>query len=138
MLYVLYNVQDTWYDLHTLLSEVNQMATTLFADEVVLVTDLRKNLSAYLDKVRLGQPITIVQGNRADVALVSRADLAAVLREADRARRLAEQLESIIETAEIIADEETMDKIRQSEEDITAGRYVTLNELKAELGYNNG
>ena len=114
------------------------MATTLFADEVVLVTDLRKNLSTYLDKVRRGQPITIVQGNRADVALVSRADLAAVLREADRAHRLAEQLESIIETAEIMADEETMDKIRQSEEDITAGRYVTLNELKAELAYNNG
>ncbi len=114
------------------------MAITLFADEVVLVTDLRKNLSAYLDKARHGQPITIVQGNRADVALVSRADLAAVLREADRAHRLAEQLESIIETAEIMADEETMDKIRQSEEDITAGRYVTLNELKAELSHNNG
>ena len=113
------------------------MATTLFADEVVLVTDLRKNLSAYLDKARRGQPITIVQGNQADVALVSRADLAAVLREADRARRLAEQLESIIETAEIMADEEMMEKIRQSEEDITAGRYITLNELKAELSHNN-
>jgi prevent-host-death family protein len=137
MLYVLYTVQDTWYDTCTLPSEVIQMATTLFADEVVLVTDLRKNLSAYLDKVRHGQPITIVQGNRADVALVSRADLATVLREADRARRLAERLESIIETAEILTDDETMDKIRHSEEDISTGRYVTLNELKAELGYSN-
>lgn len=114
------------------------MATTLFADEVVLVTDLRKNLSAYLDKVRRGQPITIVQGNRADVALVSRADLATVLLEAERTRRLAEQLESIIETAEILADDEMIDKIRQSEEDITTGRYVTLNELKADLGFNDG
>jgi len=114
------------------------MATTLFADEVVLVTDLRNNLSAYLEKVRHGQPITIVQGNRADVALVSRADLAAALREADRARRLADQLDSIIETAAVLADDEIMDKIRRSEEDITAGRYVTLNELKAELNFNNG
>lgn len=114
------------------------MATTLFADEVVLVTDLRKNLSAYLEKVRRGQPITIVQGDRADVALVSRADLATALREAEQARRLADQLESIIETAAVLADGELMDKIRRSEEDVAAGRYVTLNELKAELNLNNG
>jgi len=114
------------------------MTSTLFADEVVLITDLRKNLSAYLEKARRGQPITIVQGSRADVALVSRADLAAALREADRARRLADQLESILETAEILADDEMMDKIRRSEEDITAGRYITLNELKAAFGLNNG
>lgn len=114
------------------------MPTTLFADEVVLVTDLRKNLSAYLDKVRSGQPITIVQGDRADVALISRADLAAALREAEQARRLADQLESILETATVLGDDELMDKIRLSEEDIAAGRYVTLNELKAELNLNNG
>ena len=114
------------------------MTTTLFSDEVVLITDLRKNLSAYLDKARRGQPITIVQGNRADVALVSRADLAAALHEADRARRLADQLESILETAEIMADDELMDKIRGSEEDITAGGYTTLDQLKAELDRNNG
>jgi len=113
------------------------MTSTLFADEVVLVTDLRKNLSAYLEKVRSGHPITIVQGNRADVALVSRADLAAALREAEHARRLSDQIESFIETAEILADREMLDKIRGSEEDVVAERYLTLNELKAEFGLNN-
>ena len=110
------------------------MATTLFADEVVLVTDLRKNLSAYLEKARRGQPITIVQGNRADVALISRAELAAALREADRARRLADYLDSLIETAEILADDEMMDKIRRSMEDVENDRYVTIEEAKAQLG----
>jgi prevent-host-death family protein len=123
-----------WYDTYTLSSEVNQMATTLFADEVVLVTELRRNLSAYLEKARRGQPITIVQGNQADVALVSRADLAAALREADRARRLADHLESIIETAEILADDEMMDKIRRGMEDVKNNRYVTVEEAKAQLG----
>jgi len=110
------------------------MATTLFADEVVLVTELRKNLSAYLEKARRGQPITIVQGNRADVALINRADLAAALREADRARRLADYLDSLIETAEILADDEMMDKIRRSMEDVEHNRYVTIEEAKAQLG----
>jgi prevent-host-death family protein len=110
------------------------MVTTLFADEVVLVTDLRKNLSAYLEKARRGQPITIVQGNQADVALVNRNDLSAALREADRARRLADQLESLIETAEIMADDEMMDKIRRSMEDVENNRYVTIEEAKAQLG----
>ncbi len=106
------------------------MVTTLFADEVVLVTDLRKNLSAYLEKARRGQPITIVQGNQANVALVNRDDLAAALHEADRARRLADQLESLIETAEIMADDEMMDKIRRSMEDVENNRYVTIEEAR--------
>ena len=110
------------------------MVTTLFADEVVLVTDLRKNLSAYLEKARRGQPITIVQGNQADVALVNRNDLSAALREADRARRLADQLEGLIETAEILGDDELMDKIRRGMEDVENNRYVTIEEAKAQLG----
>ena len=53
--------------------------STLFSDQVVLITELRKNLAAYLDQARSGHPISIVQGNRADVALVRRDALADIL-----------------------------------------------------------
>jgi prevent-host-death family protein len=105
--------------------------TALFSDEIVLVTDLRKNLSAYLEKVRAGQPITIMQGSQADVALVRRDALAQVYHEVEALR---EALESLIETYEILGDAEMMDKIQRSEQDIASGRYITLEELKAELG----
>ena len=48
-----------------------------FADDIVSVTNLRKDLPAMLDRVRSGVPITIMQGDRADLAIVRRADLAA-------------------------------------------------------------
>ncbi len=106
----------------------------LFSDEVVLVTDLRKNLSAYLEKARSGQPITIMQGNKADIALVRRDSLAEAYRQMEENQALQDKLEGLIETYEILDDPEMMDKIRRSEEDIVAGRYITLDELKAELG----
>ena len=104
-----------------------------FADEVVQVTELRRNLSSYLEKARQGRPVSIVQGNRADLVIVRRDDVAEAYSEAERAQKLLEQLDSWIETREIAADEDLMDKIRRSEEDIVAGRYVTLDELKAKL-----
>lgn len=105
----------------------------LFSDEVILVTDLRKNLSACLEKVRNGQPITIMQGNKADVALVRRDTLAEAYRQLEEIQTLRDTLEGLIETYDILNDPEMMDKIRRSEEDIVADRYVTLKELKAEL-----
>ena len=105
----------------------------LFSDEVILVTDLRKNLSACLKKVRDGQPITIMQGNKADVALVRRDTLAEAYRQLEEIQTLRDTLEGLIETYDILNDPEMMDKIRRSEEDIVADRYVTLKELKAEL-----
>ena len=105
----------------------------LFSDEVILVTDLSKNLSACLEKARAGQPITIMQGNKADVALVRRDTLAEAYRQLEEIQTLRDTLEGLIETYDILNDPEMMDKIRRSEEDIVADRYVTLKELKAEL-----
>ena len=105
----------------------------LFSDEVILVTDLRKNLSACLEKARAGLPITIMQGNKADVALVRRDTLAEAYRQLEEIQTLRDTLEGLIETYDILNDPEMMDKIRRSEEDIVADRYVTLKELKAEL-----
>ncbi len=96
-----------------------------FTDEIVLISDLRKNLSHYLDKARAGTPISIMQGNRADVVLVSRAEMARLLKRID-------QFESWVETYEILTNPDAMDDIRRSADDIAAGRYVTLDQLEAE------
>jgi len=98
-----------------------------FSDQVVLVSDLRKNLSYYLDKARTGTPISIMQGNRADVVLVGRDEMARLL-------NLVDRLESWVETLEILADSETMDDLRRSADDIAAGRYIALDQLQAEWG----
>jgi prevent-host-death family protein len=106
----------------------------LFSDKVVLITELRKNLASYLDQVRNGHPISIVQGNRADVALISRDNLANILEQLEKTRQLVAKLEAQIETYEILADLDLLDKIQRSEDDITQGHFVTLEELQAELG----
>lgn len=107
---------------------------TLFSDQVVLVTDLRKNLASYLEQARRGHPISIVQGNQADVALIRRDTLADILHQLEKARQLIAELEAQVETYEILADADLLDKIRRSEEDIAQDRFVTLDELPAELG----
>ncbi len=108
---------------------------TIFSDEVVQVSDLHKNLSAYLEKVRNGQPVSIEQDNRADVTLIRRDTLRQVYSQLREAKELIDRLEGLLETQEILADDEMMDKIRRSEEDIAQGRGVTLEELKTELGF---
>ena len=107
---------------------------TLFSDQVVLVTELRKNLSSYLEQVRSGRPISIVQGNQADVALIRRDTLADILNQLEMARRLIAELEAQVETYEILADAELLDKVRRSEEDIAQERFVILDELQSESG----
>ncbi|MBC8448275.1 MAG: type II toxin-antitoxin system Phd/YefM family antitoxin [Chloroflexi bacterium] len=107
---------------------------TLFADQIVSVTELRRNLPAYLDTVRSGRPLSIMQGNRADVAIVRREDMVRAFEEAEEAKKLVAELESWIETYEILADEAFMAGIQGSEEDIAQGRCITLEGLKAELG----
>ena len=107
---------------------------TIFSDEVVPVAELRKNLSSYLEKVRNGQPISIVQGDKADVALIRRDTLRQVYGQLEEARKAVAELERLIETYEILADDDLMDKIRRSEEDIAQGRFISLEDLKAELG----
>ena len=50
------------------------MVSSSFSDEVVSVTKLRKEMTAMLEKVRSGVPVTIMQGDTADVAIVRRRD----------------------------------------------------------------
>lgn len=108
--------------------------STLFSDQVVLVSELRKNLASYLDQVRRGRPVSIVQGNQADVALIRRDTLADILDQLEKACQLIAELEAQVETYEILADTDLLGKIRRSEEDIAQGRFVTLDELQTGLG----
>ena len=111
------------------------MNNVLFADQVVQVTDLRRNLSSYLEQVRSGQPISIMQGNQADIAMIRRDTISELISELEKARKLIDTLERVIETYEILADDEMMEAIRHGEEDIAQGRYVSLEELKTELEF---
>lgn len=51
----------------------------------------------------------------------------------DRIRKDLEMLDSIIETLEIMSDEELVESIRRAEEDIKAGRVRPLEEFLKEL-----
>jgi len=102
-----------------------------YTPKAVTVRDLRENLATYLAQAGSGQPVSVIQDGQSPVVLIREADLA----EMYRTRRFLDDLESLIETYEILADEEMMDDIRRSEQDIAAGRYVTLDELKTELGF---
>jgi hypothetical protein len=44
--------------------------------------------------------------------------------------KLREELDSIIETLEIMSDEELMEGIRRSKEDVNAGRYKELKSVE--------
>jgi len=51
----------------------------------------------------------------------------------ERMSRDLEVLDSIIETLEIVSDEELMESIRRAEEDVRAGRVRPLEEFLEEL-----
>jgi len=46
----------------------------------------------------------------------------------------SEEWEALEETLEILSDPETMDALRQSDEDVEAGRLTSWDEVKRELG----
>ena len=79
-----------------------------FSDEIVSVTNLRKDLPAMLDRVRSGVPVTIMQGDRADLVVVKRADLAAMIRETQALRDQLAALAGELETREVLDDPDLM------------------------------
>ena len=83
-----------------------------FSDEIVSVTNLRKDLPAMLDRVRSGVPVTIMQGDRADLVVVKRADLAAMIRETQALRDQLAALAGELETRETLDDPDRMESIR--------------------------
>jgi len=81
-------------------------------------SDARARLSELLDEVRGSQEHVVITRNGRPVALLMSLD----------------EYESLEETIEVLSDEDLMEQLRQSEEDVKAGRLVDLDDLLKKYG----
>jgi hypothetical protein len=72
------------------------MANTVFSDEIVLATDLKKRQRHWFDRARETGGVTIVQGGVADLVLVRRQQVAETVEAVAHARTAAQFLREII------------------------------------------
>lgn len=100
-----------------------------FSDDIVSVTNLRKDLPAMLTRVRNGVPVTIMQGDQADVVIVKRADLAAMASEAEALRIRIVELSGEIETLEVLSDPQLLASVRAGLSAMRDGRVIALDDL---------
>ncbi len=100
-----------------------------FGDDVVSVTNLRRDLPAMLERVRGGVPVTIMQGDRADLAIIKRTDVAALSGEVQTLRKQLADLAGELETLEILSDQRLMASIRAGVHDLEEGRTIALADL---------
>jgi antitoxin YefM len=86
--------------------------------KTVPFTEARAGLSKLVDEVAGKQEqVFITRNGKASVVLLSVAEY-----------------ESMVETIEALSDEELMEGLKRSEEDVKAGRVYTWDEVKRELG----
>lgn len=90
------------------------MMTTM---EIIPITEAKTRIAELADRVaREHDHFTITRNGRADVMLISVAEY-----------------ESMQETLDILADDETLADLRQSREDFDAGDSFNIGEVRAEL-----
>ena len=81
-------------------------------------TDARSRLSELVDEVELlHEHVVITRNGRPAAVLLS-----------------SDEYESLQETLEVLGDDETLEALRESEEDVKAGRTYTLDQVKRDLG----
>ncbi|HEY7733132.1 MAG TPA: type II toxin-antitoxin system Phd/YefM family antitoxin [Gaiellaceae bacterium] len=86
--------------------------------KIVPFTEARARLTELLDDVEMRQEhVVITRKGRPAAVVVS-----------------PEEWEAIQETVEVLQDEELLAALRESEEDVEAGRVFSLEEVKRELG----
>ncbi len=85
---------------------------------VVPFTEARTHLTELLDDVEARHEHVVITRNGRPAAIVIS----------------SEEWEALEETLEILSDPETMDALRQSDEDVEAGRLTSWDEVKRELG----
>ena len=100
-----------------------------FSDDIVSVTNLRRDLPSMLTRVRNGVPVTIMQGDQADLVIVKRADLAAMAGEAEALRARVADLSREIETLEILSDPQLLASIQAGRGAMHDGRVIALDDL---------
>ena len=81
-------------------------------------TEARSNLSELLDYVQAEQEHVVITRNGKNVGLLMSVD----------------EWESWEETFEVLQDEELLEMLKRSEEDVKAGRLVDWDEVKRDLG----
>jgi prevent-host-death family protein len=97
------------------------MSRILYSSDMaktVPFTEARATLSDLLDYVQAEQDHVVITRNGKQVALLMSMD----------------EWESWEETIEVLSDRELMETLRQSEEDVKAGRLVEWDEVKRDLG----
>lgn len=86
-------------------------------------------ISATIAKATLYNLLDEVSRKRKRISITEKGKTKAVLMS-------AEELESLEETMEILADKKLMRDIRQGEKDIAEGRYSDWEDVKKELGWD--
>jgi antitoxin YefM len=85
--------------------------------ETIPITEAKSRIAELADRVaRVYDHVTITRNGRADVMLISVAEY-----------------ESMQETLDILADDETLDDLRRSRQDFTHGEVFDAHRVRAEL-----
>jgi prevent-host-death family protein len=85
---------------------------------VVPFTEARSALSELLDQVsERHEHVVITRNGRPAAVVVS-----------------SEEYEALVETLEVLEDAETLEALRESEEDVREGRVYPVDEVRRELG----
>jgi len=102
--------------------------------QLVPTSHFRRDIDQFLMQAANGRQIRVKLSGKIQVEILSEKKAKELRRRARLNNKIREWFESWQETQEILADPVMMDSIRRSEEDIKAGRVVTLDELKVKLG----
>ena len=86
--------------------------------KIVPFSEARAHLTDLLDSVEQQHEHVVITRNGRPAAVVI----------------ATEEYEALQETLEILGDEETMEALRRSDEDVAAGRVTSWDEVKRELG----
>lgn len=86
--------------------------------KIIPFTEARAGFSELLDEIGERHEHVVVTRNGRPAAVVLSAD----------------EYEVIEETLEVLDDDEALEALRESEEDVRAGRLFSLDEVKRELG----
>lgn len=86
--------------------------------KIVPLTEVRAKLSELLDELERRHEHVVITRNGRPVAVLAPAD----------------EQEALEETLEVLQDEDILEALRESEQDVKAGRLSTLDEVRRELG----
>lgn len=107
---------DVRYNVHIALNNKNMNSKT-----IISISEARRRIFDIAEEVQKPSTYyTLTENGRAKAVLMS-----------------AEQFDSIMEDLEILSNPKIMADLKEAEEEIKRGEYVTLDELMKEVGYTD-